>query len=401
MKLQPARGTRDLLPQNYLEHNFLTNKAKEIATNYGFLPIETPIFEFAEIFKRSLGDYSDVVTKEMYEFTDKGGENITLRPEYTAAIVRAVISNGLTHDLPLKLFSSGPLFRYERPQKGRFRQFHQLNFESIGIASPRHDAEIIQMAVDLLKEFGIQDKVTLELNSLGDSTTRANYQNKLTEYLFDFANDLSEESKLRLHKNPLRILDSKNENDQKLLLNAPKINEFYNEESQEFKEILLQTLDALDVKYHFNPKLVRGLDYYNHTAFEFTTDLLGAQATVLGGGRYDGLFKLMGGPDTPAIGFAAGIERLALLAEFPDFTNRPTALIALTPEDEITVLKLATQLRTREVVQIIYGNNLSKKLKRANKINCKYAIIIGEEERAKSKAKKRNLDDGSEEEITI
>jgi histidyl-tRNA synthetase len=396
-KLQPVRGTKDLLPKDYLAHQHIITKAYEVAQRYGFLPFATPIFEFTNVFKRSLGDYSDVVTKEMYNFIDKGGEDITLRPEFTAAIVRAVISEGLTHQLPLKFFSHGPLFRYERPQRGRLRQFHQINIECLGSASPYCDVEIIALADNILRQLGIRSKSTLELNSLGDKESRAAYHSSLVDYLNDFRADLSEDSKIRLDKNPLRILDSKDQNDQKIVQGAPNISEFFNLESQEFFARLQEGLDSLNIEYKRNPRLVRGLDYYSHTAFEFTTTELGAQATILGGGRYDGLCKLMGGGDIPAVGFAGGIERIAELVAFEPVLTRAVAIIAIDVKYQTNALQIGSKLRDASIAtEIFFDGNVGKKMKLANKNNCRYVIYLGEDEIAQNKLKLRNLDSGDE-----
>ena len=401
-KLQSVRGTKDLFAEDYSKHEFIIAAAKRIADIYGYQGIALPIFEFSNVFKRSLGETSDVVGKEMYSFTDKGGEEITLRPEFTASICRAYISNGFKQLLPLKLFTHGPLFRYERPQKGRQRQFHQLNYEFLGPASPEIDAEVIAMAAALLEKIDVLKYTSLELNSLGCSETRKNYQKALVEYLKDFANDLSEDSKVRLDKNPLRILDSKDENDRKILVNAPKINDHFTSESADFFAKLQEYLGLLGVKFNINPALVRGLDYYNHTAFEFTTKELGAQGTVLGGGRYNGLIKLMGGDDTPGIGFAAGIERLALLAQLPERKLRAIAVIAFEAKEQNIAMKIVNDLRLGNIpVQFEYGIKFDKALKNAIKNNCKYVIFIGEDELKENSVKLKNLDTRTEQLIKI
>ncbi len=392
-KLQPVRGTKDLFAEDYAKHEHIIDFAKQIANLYGYQGIATPIFEFSGVFKRSLGESSDVVGKEMYSFVDKGEEEITLRPEFTASICRAYISNGFKQLLPLKLFTHGPLFRYERPQKGRQRQFHQLNYEFLGPASPEVDAEVIAMAASLLGKIDVLKYTTLELNSLGCSQTRKNYQEILVEYFKDFENELSHDSKIRLHKNPLRILDSKDELDKKIVANAPKINDHFTNEAADFFGALQEYLKLLGIEFKVNPKLVRGLDYYNHTAFEFTTTELGAQATVLGGGRYNGLIKLLGGDETEGIGFAAGIERLALLCDLPQSTSRPCAVIILDPMAEKYAMKIANDLRNNNIaVQFEHGIKFDKALKNAVKNNCKFAVFIGEEELNTSSVKLKNLD---------
>ncbi len=401
-KLQPVRGTKDLFVEDYDKHEAIIEIAKKIAENYGYQGIALPIFEFANVFKRSLGESSDVVGKEMYSFFDKGNEEITLRPEFTAGICRSYISNGLNHLLPLKLFTYGPLFRYERPQKGRQRQFHQLDYEFLGPVSPEIDAEIIAMAANLLENIGVLQDTTLELNSLGCSETRKSYQGALVEYLKKFEQDLSEDSKVRLYKNPLRILDSKDDGDKKILTDSPKINNYFTKEAAEFFGKLQEYLNLLGIKFNVNPSLVRGLDYYNHTAFEFITTALGAQGTVLGGGRYNGLIKLMGGDNTPGIGFAAGIERLALLSNLSLTKPRSCAIIVLDNEYISTAIKIANDLRNKNIpVHLEYGIKFDKALKNAVKSNCNFAIFIGEEELKNASVKLKNLDTRMEEIIKI
>ncbi|MBN8828675.1 MAG: histidine--tRNA ligase [Sphingobacteriia bacterium] len=403
-KLQPVRGTKDLFASDYRLFLHVVNTARNIAINYGFDDLATPIFEFADVFRKTLGEETDVVTKEMYTFLDKGGEEITLRPEFTAGICRAFISNGYTQHLPLRLFSHGPLFRYERPQKGRQRQFHQINAEILGIKSPMLDAEIIIMASQILEKLGISESIQLNLNSLGDKETRKIYRDSLTEYYRDHINSLSEDSKVRLQKNPLRILDSKDENDKKINLNAPRISEFYNQESNDYYAALKELLTLNAIKFTENPSLVRGLDYYEHTIFEFITDALGAQGTVIGGGRYDGLIETMGGPPTPAIGFAGGIERLMELVDFKNFDANvlTVTIIAIGERAEKESLAIATILRNNNIRVILpYQNQVGKKFKYADKINAKIAIVIGEEELEKNVAKIKNMLTGSEEIISI
>lgn len=401
-KLQPVRGTKDLFAEEYDKHDAIIDIAKNIADIYGYQGLSLPIFEFSGVFKRSLGESSDVVGKEMYSFLDKGEEEITLRPEFTAGVCRAFISNGWKHLLPLKLFTHGPLFRYERPQKGRQRQFHQLNYEFFGPSTPEVDAEIISMAANLLDKIGVLKDTKLELNSLGCSDTRKKYQVALVEYFKKYENDLSDDSKVRLYKNPLRILDSKNENDKKLVSNAPKINDYFTTESRDFFEKLQEYLKLLNISFNLNPALVRGLDYYNHTAFEFVTTSLGAQGTVLGGGRYNGLIKLMGGEETSAIGFAAGIERLALLSDLKKVKPRSCAVIALDDKQKNIAIKIANELRKKNIhVQIDYAQKFDKALKNAIKFNCNYAIFIGEEELKNVSVKLKNLDTRIEEIIKI
>jgi histidyl-tRNA synthetase len=308
--LQPARGTQDLLPEMARRHRRVSDSARSLAELYGFAEIATPIFEFTEVFARPIGEHTDIVAKEMYTFTDRGGEEVTLRPENTAGVVRAVLSNALTQSTPLKFFYSGPMFRYERPQKGRFRQFHQIGVELLGVAQPQADIEVIALGQRILGALGIADKVVLELNTLGDPESRAAYRDALVAYFAARLSELSEDSRRRLERNPLRILDSKDPGDQRLAAEAPDFSEYLNEASRDFFARVRDGLDALGITYRLNPRLVRGLDYYTHTAFEFVTSELGAQGTVIGGGRYDGLVELMGGPALSGVGWAPRIEGL-------------------------------------------------------------------------------------------
>src|SRR5947208_317788 len=280
--LQPVRGTQDLLPEMARRHRRVSDTAHQLATLYGFAEIATPVFEFTEVFARPIGEHTDIVAKEMYTFTDRGGEEVTLRPENTAGVVRAVLSNGLTQSTPLKFFYSGPMFRYERPQKGRFRQFHQIGVELLGVAQPQADIEVIALGQRILGALGIADKVVLELNTLGDPESRAAYRDALVAYFSARLSELSEDSRRRLERNPLRILDSKDPGDQRLAAEAPDFADYLNDASREFFARVRDGLDLLGIAYRLNPRLVRGLDYYTHTAFEFVTTDLGAQGTVIG-----------------------------------------------------------------------------------------------------------------------
>ena len=293
---QPVRGTQDLLPEAARRHRQVSETARAVAELYGFVEMATPIFEFTEVFARPIGEHTDIVAKEMYTFTDRGGEEVTLRPENTAGVVRAVLSNGLVQSVPLKFFYSGPMFRYERPQKGRFRQFHQIGVELIGVAQPQADIEVIALGRRILDALGIGDRVVLELNTLGDIESRGAYRQALVSYFSARVSELSEDSQRRLERNPLRIFNSKEEADQRVARDAPAFADYLNAESRRFFDRVRAGLDRLGIGYRLNPRLVRGLDYYTHTAFEFVTADLGAQGTVMGGGRYDGLVEMMGGP---------------------------------------------------------------------------------------------------------
>ena len=307
------RGTQDIFGPEAEAFAHVVETFERVRKLYRFRRIEMPVFEKTEVFSRSIGETTDVVSKEMYSFRDRGDESLTLRPEFTAGIARAYITNGWQQHAPLKVATHGPLFRYERPQKGRYRQFHQLDAEIIGAAEPQADVELLVMADQLLKELGIADGVTLMLNTLGDGESREAWRTALVDYFRAVKGELSEDSQERLEKNPLRILDSKDLRDKVFVGDAPKIDHFLSGEAQDFFGKVTSGLDAAGVAWTRAPSLVRGLDYYRHTAFEFVTDRLGAQGTVLGGGRYDGLMESLGGPSTPAVGWAAGIERLAML----------------------------------------------------------------------------------------
>jgi histidyl-tRNA synthetase len=310
---QAIRGTQDIFGAEAEAFAHVVETFERVRKLYRFRRIEMPVFEKTEVFSRSIGETTDVVSKEMYSFRDRGDESLTLRPEFTAGIARAYITNGWQQHAPLKVATHGPLFRYERPQKGRYRQFHQLDAEIIGAAEPQADVELLVMADQLLKELGIADGVTLMLNTLGDADSREAWRGSLVEYFCAVQGELSEDSRDRLERNPLRILDSKDPRDKAFVADAPKIDDFLSGEAQDFFGTVKAGLDAAGVKFQRSESLVRGLDYYRHTAFEFVTDRLGAQGTVLGGGRYDGLMESLGGKPTSAVGWAAGIERLAML----------------------------------------------------------------------------------------
>lgn len=400
--LQPPRGTRDLLPADSRCHRFIEQAAFDVAVRYGYGEIATPIFEFTEVFARSLGDTSDIVSKEMYTFEDRGGSSITLRPENTAGVVRAFISNKLTQQTPLKLFYRGPMFRYERPQKGRLRQFHQVGVELLGVAEPLADAEVVALGAAFLAALGLGDRVALELNSLGDSESRDRYRAVLVDYLHAHKDRLSAESCDRLERNPLRILDSKDEGDRLIVAEAPLITDSLNESSRAFLDGVMAGLDAAGVAYTLNPRLVRGLDYYSHTAFEFTTNALGAQNAVLAGGRYDGLVAQLGGPPTPGIGWAAGIERLAMLVGEVGGAPLPVAVIPVESAQNLAAFTLAESLRAAGfVVELGYSGGMARRMKRANKIQARVAVIVGEAELARGVAAVRDMHTGDQEEVLL
>jgi histidyl-tRNA synthetase len=401
-RIQPVRGTHDILPDESRRFRQITSIFSRLAERYGMGEISTPIFEFTEVFKRSLGDTTDVVTKEMYTFEDRSGDMLTLRPEYTAGIARAFISGGLAQEAPCKFYGYGPMFRHERPQKGRLRQFHQLDVEILGVPEPQADIEVLALAHDLLCALGIGDQVILEINTLGDLESRSLYRDALKAYFMDFKDSLSEDSLNRLETNPLRILDSKDEEDKLIVANAPEITAFLNQTSAEFFNAVLDGLKALAIPYKISPRLVRGLDYYSHTAFEFTTTALGSQGTVLAGGRYDGLIEQLGGPATAGIGWAAGIERLSMLVPEIAAGARPIAIIPLGDACQAKALGIAHQLRNAgHAVEMAYRGNLAKRLKRANKLAARFAILLGDDELARQVATVRDLDSGDQQEIAL
>ncbi|RME63829.1 MAG: histidine--tRNA ligase [Alphaproteobacteria bacterium] len=396
-KLQPVRGTRDLFGIEAWRHQAIIERFRALATRYRYQPIDPPIFEFTPVFARTLGDASDIVAKEMYSFEDRGGESITLRPEFTAGIARAYLSGGLQQFAPLKLYAYGPAFRYERPQKGRYRQFHQIDAEIIGAAEPQADAELIALAAALLEDLGLASKVTLLLNSLGDGASRAAYRQALVNYFSAHAAALSEDSRTRLARNPLRILDSKDEGDRRLIADAPLMADYMTPAARDFFATLCDRLHALGIGYVHDQRLVRGLDYYCHTAFEFVTDALGAQGTVLAGGRYDGLIEMMGGPSTPGVGWAAGIERLAMLAALPCDATRPVAVVPVSATADAAAMVLACDLRRAGlVVEHAFRGNVKKRLKRANEAKARFAVLIGEEELAAGSLTLKDLDSGEQ-----
>jgi len=402
--LQAVRGTRDLLPEECDRFRFINNTSYELARLYGYGEIVTPIFEFTEVFKRTLGDTSDIVNKEMYTFLDRGGDSLTLRPEGTASIARSFISEGMAQNIPVRWFYSGPMFRYERPQKGRYRQFHQIGVECLGINSPMADVECLTLSFDILNALHLIDKVQLEINTLGDKESRVKYREQLVHFLEKYKHDLSKESQERLDKNPLRILDSKEERDQKILLGAPDLLHCLTDEAKKFFDKVEEGLIKLGVPFIKNPRLVRGLDYYCHTVFEWTTTQLGAQDAVLSGGRYDGLIQSMGGPSTPGVGWASGVERLALLLEGVNSSVNTKKKIAVIIADEIAEtqsLHLAHKLRQKGYqVEVPLSGNLGKKFKRADKVGCAWAIILGENEIKNQTVTLKDLTIGSQESLT-
>ncbi len=400
--LQPARGTHDLLGEEQRRHAHVVATAREIAGRYGFDEWATPIFEDTRVFARTLGETSDVVTKEMYSFDDRGGDSVTLRPEGTAGICRALVTNGLTQSLPQKVFYAGPMFRYERPQKGRYRQFHQIGAELIGPAEPLADAETIALGWHILTTLGIAGGTVLEINTLGDADSRAAYRAALVAYFASHRDSLSRESLERLERNPLRILDSKDQGDRRVVADAPSIAPHLTAEAAMFYDAVRTQLARMGVPFRENPRIVRGLDYYNHTAFEFVTDRLGAQGTVMAGGRYDGLVQQMGGPATPAVGWAAGIERLSMLLDVAPAAPAGIAVVPVGEAAETVALDALQALRHAGLrAEMAYRGNLKRRMERANRIGAATAIIIGEAEAARGVAQVKDLATGAQSEVPL
>lgn len=400
-KLQPVRGTKDLFADEIKIFNHIVSTAKKRGEIFGFEELQTPIFEFSEVFERNLGETSDIISKEVYRFPDRGDNMLTLRPEFTAGVVRALISNGeLQQVLPRKLFSSGPIFRYDRPQKGRQRQFHQINFEVFGEENPFCDVESILLAASILKDLGVLDKTTLEINSLGCAQTKINYEVSLREYFTKFKNELSADSQIRLEKNPLRILDSKEPQDIDLLADAPKISDFYSAEAKSRFDLVLELLTKLKVAHRVNQRLVRGLDYYTSTVFEFTMAVDGAQNAVLAGGRYDNLFEKMSGKPLPAFGFAAGVERLMLLAKFELPKTRPIAVNYISENEKICAFEIAQKLRNSGFeTEFVCSGNFKKQMKRASQNNSRFVVILGEEEMKNGEVVVKDFDNSTEQKV--
>ena len=381
MKIQSVRGTHDLYAQQLEKFKFIIEIVNTYAHIYDFNEIITPIFEFTELFLKPLGEHSDVVLKEMYTFDDRNDSSLTLRPEYTTPIIRAAISNNLLERLPTKLYGIGPMFRRERPQKGRFRQFNQINFEILGTNDMAADAELILLADDILKKIFLNKKIKLEINSLGDKDTLKKFKNNLSVYFKKYKSKLSLDAQNRIESNPLRILDSKNKNDNEICQEAPKILDFYSKEAKNKFEEIKNLLSNYSIEFEVNPNLVRGLDYYCHTVFEFKSNELGSQDTLIGGGRYDGLTKILGGPDIPGVGWAGGVERIMMLIEEDIKVQQKTHLIVMKEDFRSYGLDILNKLRKNNVpIFFDYKYNLKKSLSFASNVNARYAIIIGEEE---------------------
>ena len=406
--IQAVRGMNDCLPQQSGLWQWIEDKLRAAANSYGYQEMRTPIVESTDLFKRSIGEVTDIVEKEMYTFEDRNGDSLTLRPEGTACCVRAGNQHGLLYNQQQKLWYIGPMFRHERPQKGRYRQFHQFGIETYGFATADVDAEVIALSARLWQMFGLSDQVRLEINSLGSNQAREDYKQALVEYLSQHKDALDEDSLRRLESNPLRILDSKNPDVQAVLVAAPSLSDYLDEESKAHFQQLCACLDAYGIAYQINPRLVRGLDYYNRTVFEWVTDSLGAQGTVCAGGRYDGLVEQLGGKACPAVGFALGIERLALILENmvdESVVNPPTDiyLAAMGSNAELFNIKLAEQLRdalpNARVQSHLGGGNFKKQMKRADKVRARFAVIVGDQELAENRVVLKSLLDGQQSDV--
>ncbi|MFQ1005109.1 histidine--tRNA ligase [Gilliamella sp. CG22] len=408
-KIQSIRGMNDLLPTDSASWQQIEKIVKGVLNSYGYNEIRTPIVEDTALFKRAVGEVTDIVEKEMYTFNDRNDESITLRPEITAGCVRAGIEHGLFYNQEQRLWYLGPAFRYEKPQKGRYRQFHQFGVEVFGLEGPNIDAELILLTARFWKALGIQDHTSLELNSIGSLEARANYRQALVDFLEQHKDKLDEDCLRRMYTNPLRVLDSKNPVVQELLNQAPKLFDYLDAESKEHFEGLCRLLDKAGIKYNINQRLVRGLDYYNRTVFEWVTSSLGAQGTVCGGGRYDGLVSQLGGQSTPAVGFAMGLERLVLLVQAVNPSlNRDNSIdiymISSGEENTISVAQCVAELLRdglpdKRIVTNYGTSNFKKQFAKADKLGAKIAVIVGENELANQTVTIKNLQTGEQTEV--
>ncbi|EHH1030279.1 histidine--tRNA ligase [Vibrio parahaemolyticus] len=403
--IQAIRGMNDCLPTQSPLWQKLENTVKNVISAYGYNEVRMPIVEETNLFSRAVGEETDVVSKEMYTFDDRNGDSLTLRPEGTAGCVRSCIQNSLINRDEQRLWYMGPMFRHERPQKGRYRQFHQCGVEVFGLNGPDVDAELIMMTARLWRELGIDKHVRLELNSIGSQEDRADYRTALVAFLEQHIDVLDEDCKRRMHTNPLRVLDTKNPDIQAILGDAPRLSEYLGEESKAHFAGLCELLDAAGIEYTVNERLVRGLDYYNRTVFEWITESLGAQGTVCGGGRYDGLVEQLGGKPTPAVGFAMGLERLVLMLETLELTDvRRSVDVYVVTAGEGTMMagmKLAEQLREAisdvRVMNHFGGGNFKKQFKRADKVGAVVALVLGENEVADNTVVLKDLVGGEQE----
>ena len=404
--MQPVRGTRDLLPDESRKFRLIEDTARRISKLYGFDEIETPILESSAVFKRTLGDTSDIVSKEMYAFKDLGGDELVLRPEGTAGIARSFISEGLSQLVPLKLFYRGPMFRYERPQKGRYRQFYQMGVELLGVEKAQADIECLSLGYQILKALpfkeGLAETVTLKLNTIGDLESRAKFRDELVTYLTKRKSELSVESVARLERNPLRIMDSKDAGDQAVMAEAPNLKNSLNDVSKKFFDELVEGLELLKLPYVIDPLLVRGLDYYCHTVFEFTTNALGAQNAICAGGRYDNLISDLGGPKTAGVGWAAGLDRLVMMIEDVKELIPTVAVVPLGDDAEAKALLVSQNLRNAGIrVDQAYSGNMGKRMKRADKVGASHAIILGSNEIERGVAQVKDLKKGEQREVLL
>jgi histidyl-tRNA synthetase len=399
---QPVRGMQSLLGEEADRFHAVVAAFDRVRRLFGFRRVEVPVLEPTAVFARSLGETTDVVSKEMYSFEDRSGDSVTLRPEFTAGIARAFLTEGWQQFAPLKVATHGPAFRYERPQKGRFRQFHQLDAEVLGAAEPQADVEVLCFADQLLRELGLGETVVCKLNTLGDPATRAAWRDALHQHFASHRSALSEESRDRLDRNPVRILDSKAHGDWPIVDTAPVIDDFLTTEASDFFAAVTAGLDAAGVRWERAPRLVRGLDYYRHTAFEFVTDALGAQGTVLAGGRYDGLVEALGGPHTPAIGWAAGIERLSMMIGAPAPEAPLAVLVPLgAPAEAAAVRILADLRRSGLAADMAWRGNMKKRMARAASSGASFAILLGDAELESGTAQVKNLQSGEQRAVSL
>ncbi|MBI0475280.1 histidine--tRNA ligase [Sphingomonas sp. MA1305] len=397
-----VRGTQDIFGEEQRRFGHVLDTFDRVRRLYCFGRVEVPVFEDTAVFARSIGETTDVVSKEMYTFPDRGGDSLTLRPEFTAGIARAFLTEGWQQHAPLKLATSGAVFRYERPQKGRYRQFHQIDAEILGAAEPAADVELLVMADQLLRELGIADGVTLQLNTLGDAATRDAWRAALVAHFEGHRGDLSEDSLVRLDKNPMRILDSKDPRDRGIADAAPDIDAFLTDEGRAFFDAVTAGLDAAGVAWTRNPRLVRGLDYYRHTAFEFVTDRLGAQGTVLAGGRYDGLIESLGGAPTPGVGWAAGVERLAMLLEEPALPTIDAVIVPMGAPAETRATGLLAALRRAGLaVDMAYKGKMKQRLAKADALGARHALILGDDELAAGVVQVKTLASGEQRQVAL
>ena len=397
-----VRGTQDIFGDEQRRFAQVLGTFEHVHGLYAFQRLDLPVFEDTQVFARSIGETTDVVSKEMYTFPDRGGDLLTLRPEFTAGIARAYLTEGWQQYAPLKLVTSGAVFRYERPQKGRYRQFHQIDAEILGAPEPAADVELLVMADQLLRELGIAEGVTLQLNTLGDAETRDAWRDALVAHFEAHRDQLSEDSLVRLEKNPLRILDSKDPRDRPIADAAPDIDAYLTPEARAFFEAVTAGLDAAGVAWTRNARLVRGLDYYRHTAFEFVTDRLGSQGTVLAGGRYDGLIESLGGPATAGVGWAAGVERLAMLLDEPEKPGIDAVVVPMGAAAELRATGLVAELRRADVAtDMAFRGNMKRRMAKANDQGARYALILGDDELANGQVQVKALKTGEQATVSL